>query len=152
MAPTARITTNTGGTRAPSLQAEPALGAVCGLVCPWLGLGATVVPDGDSGKGATGGSGGMTGEAAAATGPGAGAGAGDGSWADASLHWSGTAMELQALGRVTASVRLTGTPSGTLPVRRRHAQPALAFTSADRDRQQPAVGDGDGDEPVPLVM
>jgi hypothetical protein len=59
-------------------------------------------------------------------------------------------MELHALGSVTASVRLTGTPpSGTLPVRRRHAQPVLAFTSADRDRQQPTVGD---DDPAPLVL
>lgn len=60
-------------------------------------------------------------------------------------------MELQALGSVTASVRLIGTPSGTLPVRRRHAQPVLAFTNADRDRQHPAVGDDD-DPPPPVLL
>lgn len=50
-------------------------------------------------------------------------------------------MELQALGSVTASVRLMGTPpSGTLPERTRHAQPVLAFTSAPSERQQSAVG------------
>jgi len=63
-------------------------------------------------------------------------------------HCSGTAAEWQALGSATASVRLTGTPSGTLPVRMRHAQPVLAFTSAARDRQQSCVGG----EPPPLVL
>jgi hypothetical protein len=48
---------------------------------------------------------------------------------------------LQALGSVTAMVRLTGTPSGTLPVRMRQAQPLLAFISAPRERQQSAVGE-----------
>lgn len=55
-------------------------------------------------------------------------------------HWSGTDMESHALGRDTASVRLTGTPSGTAPVRTRHAQPVLAFTSAASDRQHSRVG------------
>ena len=54
---------------------------------------------------------------------------------------------MHALGSVTASVRLTGTPRGTLPVRMRQAQPALAFVSAPRDRQQSSVG-----EALPLVM
>jgi hypothetical protein len=63
-------------------------------------------------------------------------------------HCSGTAAESQALGSMTASVRLTGAPSGTLPVRMRHAQPVLAFTSAARDRQQSCVGA----EPPPLVL
>lgn len=48
---------------------------------------------------------------------------------------------MHALGSVTAMVRLTGTPSGTLPVRMRQAQPVLAFISAPRERQQSAVGD-----------
>ena len=56
---------------------------------------------------------------------------------------------LQALGSVTAMVRLTGTPSGTLPVRMRHAQPVLAFTSAARDRQQSCVG---AEPPPPPVL
>ena len=52
-------------------------------------------------------------------------------------------MESHALGSDTASVRLTGTPSagsGTAPVRTRHAQPVLAFTSAASDRQHSRVG------------
>jgi len=56
-------------------------------------------------------------------------------------HCRGTEALLQALGSVTAMVRLTGTPSGTLPVRMRQAQPVLAFISAPRERQQSAVGD-----------
>ena len=82
----------------------------------------------------------MAGETA--TGPGAGI------CTDVSLHWSGTDIELQALGRVTARVRLTGMPSGTLPVRMRQAQLVLTFTTAARDRQQSAVGD----DPPPLVL
>ena len=62
-------------------------------------------------------------------------------------HCSWREVELHALGSVTASVRLTGTPRGTLPVRMRQAQPALAFVSAPRDRQQSSVG-----EALPLVM
>ena len=57
-------------------------------------------------------------------------------------------MELQALGSVMASVRLIGKPSGTLPVRMRHAQLVLALTTAAKDRQQSAVGD----DPPPLVL
>jgi hypothetical protein len=57
-------------------------------------------------------------------------------------------MELQALGSVTARVRLMGRPSGTLPVRMRQAQLVLAFTTPARDRQQSAVGD----DPPPLVL
>ena len=64
------------------------------------------------------------------------------------MHWSGTDMELQALGSVTARVRLIGRPSGTLPVRMRQAQLVLVVTTADRDRQQSAVGD----DPPPLVL
>lgn len=56
-------------------------------------------------------------------------------------------MELHALGSRTASVRLTGTPTETLPVRMRHAQPVLALISAPSDRQQSSVG-----EALPLVM
>jgi hypothetical protein len=56
-------------------------------------------------------------------------------------HWSGRAEVLHALGMVTASDRLTGTPSGTLPVRMRQAQLALEFTTAPSARQQSAVGD-----------
>jgi hypothetical protein len=54
---------------------------------------------------------------------------------------------LHALGSRTASVRLTGTPTETLPVRMRHAQPVLALISAPSDRQQSSVG-----EALPLVM
>ena len=60
---------------------------------------------------------------------------------DLPWHCRGTEALLQALGSVTAMVRLTGTPSGTLPVRMRQAQPVLAFISAPRERQQSAVGD-----------
>jgi hypothetical protein len=56
-------------------------------------------------------------------------------------HCRGTEALLQALGSVTAMVRLTGTPSGTLPVRMRQAQPELAFISAPSERQQSAVGE-----------
>jgi hypothetical protein len=56
-------------------------------------------------------------------------------------------VELHALGSRTASVRLTGTPTETLPVRMRHAQPVLALISAPSDRQQSSVG-----EALPLVM
>lgn len=65
-------------------------------------------------------------------------------------HCSGTAAELHALGSATASVRLTppGTPSGTFPVRTRHAQPVLALISSPRDLQQSCVGA----DPPPLVL
>uniref|UniRef100_M8C1S5 Uncharacterized protein n=1 Tax=Aegilops tauschii TaxID=37682 RepID=M8C1S5_AEGTA len=49
-------------------------------------------------------------------------------------------MELQALGSVTARVRLIGRPSGTLPVRMRQAQLG--------PRRQPPGGDA----PPPLVL
>lgn len=42
---------------------------------------------------------------------------------------------------------MTGTPTETLPVRMRHAQPVLALISAPSDRQQSSVG-----EALPLVM
>jgi hypothetical protein len=49
-------------------------------------------------------------------------------------------MELQALGNVTASVRLMGMPRGTLPVRTRQAQLALVLIIAATDWQHSAVG------------
>jgi hypothetical protein len=58
-------------------------------------------------------------------------------------------MESQALGSDTASVRLTGTPSGTAPVSTRHAQPVPASTSAASDRQHSRVG---GDPLLPLLL
>lgn len=64
------------------------------------------------------------------------------------MHWSGTALDLQALGRVTARVRLMGRPSGTLPVRMRHAQLVLALTTDASDWQQSAVGD----DPLPPLL
>ena len=64
-------------------------------------------------------------------------------------HCSGTDVESQALGSDTASVRLTGTPSGTAPVSTRHAQPVPASTSAASDRQHSRVG---GDPLLPLLL
>lgn len=63
------------------------------------------------------------------------------------LHWSGTEVELQSLGRETASVRLMGRLKGTLPVRMRQAQSAPVRTISARTPQHCFVG-----EPPPLVL
>jgi hypothetical protein len=56
-------------------------------------------------------------------------------------------MELQSLGRETASERLMGRPKGTFPVRTRHAQSALVRTISASEPQHCFVGD-----PPPLVL
>jgi hypothetical protein len=63
------------------------------------------------------------------------------------LHWSGTEVELQSLGRETASVRLMGRLKGTLPVRMRQAQSAPVRTISASTPQHCFVG-----EPPPLVL
>lgn len=94
---------------------------------------------GSDDSGGMGGSGGRAG--ANAIGPGAGI------CVAVSLHWSGTEVELQSLGRETASVRLMGRLKGTLPVRMRQAQSAPVRTISASTPQHCFVG-----EPPPFVL
>ena len=56
------------------------------------------------------------------------------------LHCADTPAMLQARGRESARVRLMGSWTGTLAVKRRQAQSTLALISVCNEAQQPVVG------------